>query len=333
MINTPHGFDYKKEVAKDLYKFGFKKQYVKYLINEFSDKIWSCYNKDAYLSVHHVVDDLVKTIDTDIDFVLQNMRAKYRDKYRVITRDIKDHYNTWQLVQIIIEYANGRFDPISTKAFLYNPTIENEWFRNENQVLCYNATTTYSIIKSIKTLQIDPKHQLFYHATNWKNVEGIIEEGPVHSIGRTCLDFGNMGSFYLTPDVNLAIKWASRECFNNEGALVVFSLNVEDLTNSIIFETPNDKWKTLVKESRTCEDDDNELDTYNFVYGPMLKNVGDIIKSDVEAEAHLPIRWQLASKNETSDNILRESMLGVIFRTAGSAAPPCGATRSVTKTQ
>lgn len=118
-------FSYKKEAAEELYTLGFKKIYINSLINTFSDSVWRSYDKDAYLSVSHVIDDLVETIDSDIDTVLQNMRAQFREKYKRITNDIRNHYSTWHLVQIIIEYANGAFDPISTNVFLYNPTIEN----------------------------------------------------------------------------------------------------------------------------------------------------------------------------------------------------------------
>ena len=297
-----------------MYDIGFKHTYTKSLLNRFSEANWLSMNtKTRRIRVQSIIDDLVKTIDTDIDVVLQNMRAKYRVKYTTITNDIRNHYSTLHLVQIIIEYANGRFDPISTNAFLYNPTVENKWFRNANQELCFNAVEEQNAKESINSLKVTSQQQMFYHATNWKNIQKIFRSGPNHKKGRFCLDFGIRQSFYVTPDINTAIEWASRNMFNNEGGIIVFALNLSSLTRSNFFPSPNDKWKTLVKNSRMCQTSKNDLDAFNFVYGPMLKNTRDIKELDVEAMTHLPIKWQLASKNVMSDRFLKESMIGAIF--------------------
>ena len=301
---------YKKEVIEDLYKLGFKKAYVKYLVNRFSDQVWNSYDKDAHLSVSHVIDDLVETIDTDFDTVLQNMRVQFRNKYTKATNDIRNHYSTWHLVQIIIEYANGVFDQISTNIFLYNPTIVNEWFRNENQVLCYNAAREEDVFKATRSLNLESSKQLFYHATNWQNTAGILEYGPDHTTGRLCMDFGNRRSFYVTPDINTAIEWTTRDIFKFEGAIVVFALNMTGLKNKRMFPSPNDQWKKLVKDSRMCRYKRNELD---FIYGPMLKNTKNIRDPKEQSEAHSPVRWQLASKKEESDEVLKSAMVGAIF--------------------
>lgn len=92
----------------------------------------------------------------------------------------------------------------------------------------------------------------------------------------------------------------------------------------MIFESPNDEWKALVKNSRTGKEQrSNKLDKFNFVYGPTLENVSDITKPGVEAKAHSPIRWQLASKNDKSDLILKDLMVGAIICSAGRSPRQC----------
>lgn len=72
-------FLYKKGVAKELYEIGFKRDYIKTLLSTFSDEVWSWYDQDAYLSFHHVTDDIMVEIDTDIDTILDNMRPKIQN--------------------------------------------------------------------------------------------------------------------------------------------------------------------------------------------------------------------------------------------------------------
>ena len=45
----------------------------------------------------------------------------------------------------------------------------------------------------------------------------------------------------------------------------------------------------------------------------MLKNHYEIKKHFVQAKTHIPIKWQLASKNNKSDEILKNNIFGAII--------------------
>jgi hypothetical protein len=65
----------------------------------------------------------------------------------------------------------------------------------------------------------------------------------------------------------------------------------------------------LTKSSRLCKDKRNDLDNYNFVYGPMVA----IANSNETPQPHNNIKWQLASKNNSSDKFLKKYLSHVII--------------------
>jgi len=300
----------KSLVFQEMYKVGFKQSYISKWLKPFDDSIWSDYHK--FYSVNHVIDDLILELDCDIDDILDGLRKKYRLKYSLIVNNLKDHFGTIHLAQIIFEYAKGLYDPISTNVFLFQHENESVWFEQYfegTKLSCYNAVDNKDVKEAIKSLS--SANKLFYHATSWKFHNDIMRYGPSHETGRKCLDFGINRSFYLTPDLDSALDWATRERFNNEGCIIVFSLNIDLFKKAKTFNGPNDEWKHLVKISRMCEVPRNELDNYNFVYGPMLKNISQIRTS--EAQPHFPYKWQLASKSDSSDRFLKKNIVGTIF--------------------
>ena len=309
----------KKRVCAKLYDIGFKKQYIKKWTATINDAVW---NEEDYLSDRHMIDDLVDNINqlsSDIDNVLQNMRKIYRIKYQTITSDIRDHYSLKHLVQIIIEYANGAYKPISTKKFLYNETQKSMWFKlklNDEEFEYYNAVDNKDVRNAIEKLDVKKGNKLFFHATTWKHISTIIKVGPQSTKGRECLDFGINSSFYVTPDINTAISWARKTRFDQEGGIVVFSIDLNECIKIKYkeFRSATADWKRLVKHSRLCEDENNELDFFNFVYGPMLQNSSAILHDpSLVSRAHSPIKWQMASKTVISDAFLRSCMVGAIF--------------------
>ena len=302
-----------------LYNIGFKKTYILKWSSVFNDATWSSFDSESeFLSDAHIINDLVENIETisaDIDDVLKNMRKKFRIKFKNITEDISDHYSVTHLVQIIIEYANGVYDPISTQQFLYNDTEQSNWFsyrKFNKEYKYYNATDVHDVHKAL-SLNIKPNHQYFFHATNWQNLQDIIEVGPKYDRGRMCLDFGISKSFYVTPDIDTAIQWAQSTRFNNEGGILIFSVNTNQCRKLKVFESATDEWKTLVKESRLCKRKYNDLDSYYFVFGPMLQNFKQIKQKNTIAKTHQPIKWQMASKSNSSDAFLQKHMLGAII--------------------
>lgn len=93
--------------------------------------------------------------------------------YTTITNDIREYYSNLHLIQTLLDYSYGRLGPISTKEYLYNPEIKNQWFLNKNKLLCINAPSKDDVINAINILEIEPGSQLFYHTTNWKHLETV----------------------------------------------------------------------------------------------------------------------------------------------------------------
>lgn len=155
-----------------------------------------------------------------------------------------------------------------------------------------------------------PDNELYFHATNWTGAISICKEGVVHDAGRSCLDFGMKSGFYIAPAFGDSLEWAFRKSklFKNERAILVFSISKvfpSDL-NVKRFEKPNREWTRLTKESRACFLKYNELDTFDFVYGPM---VADIYKGI----PYNPVKYQLASKSIKSDDFLNNALVGILW--------------------
>jgi len=297
----------KDDVFDKLFKIGFEQTYINRVMALFDKDQWRrLTGEDAYLSEDHIIDDLVDLIDEispNIDHVLLNIRESERAEYKRITDDIREHYSTLHLVQIIIDFANGKYNPISTNKFLYNPTHVSDWYDYNDTYHYYNAVDKNDVYKAIDDLNVERTYELYYHATNWDGIQNILKYGPKYLKGRLCLDFGIKESFYLTPDVDMAIEWACKERFMFEGGIVVFALRLSQYRNRKEFSSANAQWKALVKSSRQCLVKENELDEFDFVFGPMLNN----------STPYHPTKWQLASKNEVSDGILKENMIGAII--------------------
>lgn len=64
------------------------------------------------------------------------------------------------------------------------------------------------------------------------------------------------------------------------------------------FASANDEWKQLTTNSRRCTELSNELDKYDFIFGPIVSNINLIYKE--EAQPHNPITYQLAAKKRES---------------------------------
>lgn len=193
---------------------------------------------------------------------------------------------------------------------------------------------------------------LLFHATTWRNASSICTRGLRHFRGKDCLDFGVSPSFYLTDDLTVAVEWGEEHelAWEYEVAILVFSLPFEKMderacaalhrwrgaTSSssssqtsqnsntskrsgglkccFLGKTPNDRWSELVSRSRLCED--NELDDYDVVIGPMLRNVRAVLKGK-PARAHTDARMQMAIKSNSGDRLLNDSLVGVIWMQKG----------------
>ena len=79
------------------------------------------------------------------------------------------------------------------------------------------------------------------------------------------------------------------------------------------FSSATKNWINLTTDSRLCESSKNEMDDCDFVYGPMVANVHQVKYNKHKARTHNPPKYQLASKNNTSDKLLQQSIHSFIW--------------------
>lgn len=160
----------------------------------------------------------------------------------------------------------------------------------------------------------------YYHTTNWRSCQNIFN-GVDHTKGRDCLDFGTRESFYLSPNLNLALRWGfnKEKIYKHEIGIVIFAvpqfpsrLKVKD------FKTPTKEWENGVYLSRLCHFDEtvmdswNDLDDYDFVQGPLVANPENV-KNKIERPIAIPKSIQLASKTDESDQFLDKCLVGAFI--------------------
>jgi hypothetical protein len=231
-----------------------------------------------------------------------------------VVEPIWNEYAPSLIVDIAIEFLFDKFAeyaPNIKHGFLFDaPHVvvlknihKSVGHLNFAQDLEANERLVYSHFKK-------PDNELYFHATNWTGAISICKEGVVHDAGRSCLDFGMKPGFYIAPAFGDSLEWAFRKSklFKNERAILVFSISKvfpSDL-NVKRFEKPNREWTRLTKESRACFLKYNELDTFDFVFGPM---VADTYKGI----PHNPVKYQLASKSIKSDDFLNNALVGILW--------------------
>lgn len=100
--------------------------------------------------------------------------------------------------------------------------------------------------------------QVWFHGTTWEYAQSIIQDGIRTTKGKEYHDFGREPAFYMTSDLEVAIKKAfSHQIKEKQQALVVFIFkkgileimekrkdNIMDLTND------DEKWKEVILHSR-----------------------------------------------------------------------------------
>lgn len=113
----------------------------------------------------------------------------------------------------------------------------------------------------------------FYHGTNNKSADSILNNGIDINKGRNDADFG-LG-FYMTEDFRQAQSWA-KKLFGDDAAVVSFYADTSKLKEKI-FTSSTDEWRNHVYSNRMRKQD--LLADYDCISGPMLdgKSVGKII--------------------------------------------------------
>lgn len=246
--------------------------------------------------------------------------------FNVLEPLLNTSYSNEQLLECGLEYLFGKYGAmtsVETRYFITN--IPNHtWIKHKLYGDCCNISSldTYNnhiqlneIIRQIKK----DDYIIFYHCTNWKSCLKIIEYGSVSYWGKSCLDFGILSSFYLTPDITFALSWGekNRKRWNDEVGILVYRISKRLLASGVkkykvkYFTSANDEWKQLTTNSRRCTEQNNVLDKYDFIYGPIVSNVHNIDKE--EAQTHNPIIFQLATKTEKANKYLKNHYIGSIW--------------------
>lgn len=233
-------------------------------------------------------------------------------------------YTNEQLLECGLEYLFSKSRAISSKEMRYFiSNVQNDtWVKHEIYGACYNITldtdSHMRLNKSINELEKDD-YTMFYHCTNWNSCLKILKYGSVSYLGKKCLDFGVLPSFYLTPDINAALSWGKKngKRWENEIATLVYRVSKKLLASTVkkykvkYFACANDEWKQLTTSSRRCTEPYNELDKYDFTYGPIVSNIQQIDKQ--EAQPYYPIVYQLAAKSEKANKYLKRNYVGSVW--------------------
>jgi len=255
------------------------------------------------------------------------LRRNHCTKLMETFRPLLDSSYTYeQIFDFILDCALGKIKSVvkrQNQRFLYDDIESDSWSDREKRVVYNVASRTIKDIKGAcdSLPHVSKDVRLFFHCTNWQSYLSIMKSGVRSRFGRPCLDFGMLPSFYTTPNLDTALEWGDkcRNAWRDEACILVFGVTnshlkpQNDVDLSVKrFDTPNREWKELVAQSRRCNDDANELDDYDVVYGPMCANPERVKNGEGMATTHQAIKWQLASKSDKSDKMMSGCFKGMI---------------------
>lgn len=315
---TPIYLKFKEQILDLLREIGFKSLYIDKISNHYNNEMWTnFYNDYSKIDViKFIINKPEEYHETFLEYLIQCKFKKRRAKYwnNII---LFESYSNEQKLDFIIEYVCEKYKPTTDKPFLFNHTVVNTWYRYENYDF-YNAESIENYSELFTNLKLkSDNHQLYYHCTSYKSALSILEEGVISNAGRKCLDFGIWPSFYMTPNINTVVEYAKylTNLYENEICIFAFKLNkiILKKLKYLHFDSATNDWIDLTTNSRLCKNKKNKLDTYDFVFGPMVANVNQIKYKNKLAKTHNPPKFQLASKSEKSDKLLSNSIHSVIF--------------------
>ena len=317
---------FKEKLQHFGWRYNFINNNVPYYIGEELDNI-----RENELIKEYTKSLLVKAINTHSDksnyeiLYATGLSKKYINKLIYVIHPL---YNTCythnQLLDIAIEYALGIYEKIlkNDQKYLVNTVNLDTWVpdttfkylcnisKHLNTKLCENALLNFPDINNENS-------RLFFHATNIRSALSIVKQGISHIDGRKCLDFGINPSFYMTPDIKIAINWSNKKqrLWEGETCILIFRIPhiYMDAMKGKVFENATSEWEELVTSSRRCIVKMNDLDLFDTVYGPMASNIHAIDKNNKFARPHNILKFQLASKSVMSDMYFNKCYAGIIF--------------------
>ena len=196
-------------------------------------------------------------LSEDILYTLGLKKFKAKLYFKIIKDLIGTSYTNDQLLEIIAEYATGKFDTKidPRKGFLYNEEIVDVWYEFQG-IQCLNIKTDIylTVEQSIAKFVNNKNKYVFFHATSWENYFKIMRKGINHMAGRRCLDFGVYPSFYMTPYHLDAIQLCEKSyhLWKNMFCIMIFTTSaLKDVEGMSFrrFEKDSIEWQKLVKDS------------------------------------------------------------------------------------
>lgn len=305
---------------------GWKAYFVNSCLQRIPKHKWEEWYDEAYSDeeiLKSIARDFVVPKATSIQDLVHPMRVKFKTKFLEIITPLEDSsYDLTHLSDIIVEYATNKYKRLAVPGckYLYErghtqDTWEVEPALGHNIRICNTANihddnVSHQLRRVLNTLN---ESKLLFHCTNWDGARNICHKGPKYALGRQCLDFGVLPSFYVTPHIETAIEWGvkSSERWGNEIAFLVFRDITSHIRKTRTFSHPDKAWQELTTKSRRCQD--NVLDNMQLVCGPMVANSKQVQLGIETSRTHAHIKYQVASKSDVSDAALKSALIGVLF--------------------
>jgi len=118
--------------------------------------------------------------------------------------------------------------------------------------------------------------------------------------------------------------YALSEKFDQEVAILVFSLPDSFPSTLRVKHLEGEEWSTVTQEARKCIPEPqqirdrvvpeiNSIRRYDFLYGEMVANTEDVFRRGAVPRPHTPPKTQLTSKTRKGDAFLQEHLVGCLF--------------------
>jgi len=319
-------------LKQKLYSLGWNKSFISKNLKDLNDEMIDGYNDNhiitgfssSWIKRYGISDNISLTL---INIGINKKIANYLE---IVLKPLAGEcYTDTQIIDIAIEYIQGKYNPITSinTLFYMNENITLKWFEynyNKNKyirVMNIPYKCSIKLENNINTItnsinHIENNSTYYYHVASWKSFDSICK-GIYHGAGRQCLDFGLRPGFYLSRKVVDCLDWGEKKSklFSNEIAIFIFSIpNI--IPNTLKFKSLKGKeWVNITSLSRQCNKPDieiNELINYDFIYGDMVSNPSEVKYGEIP-RTHNPPKKQLVSKTTNSDNYLQNRIIGCYF--------------------
>lgn len=316
-----------REICKRYKELGWREDFIDEFFKEYTDWHFKMEDTEHYVEeyIEYFYSQARKQNNRTFNQLLYRMgfaQNVIEQLWSLLEPLHRTEYSDDQLVELAIEYIFGRIDPITDEHTPYCIPLQEEnalvYKRQyKGYVMNYNpqAMKPKAVIVLLKQYQ-DTDEQFYFHCTCWKHALNILDIGPKYYEGKKCRDFGIKPSFYTTTNIQMAFEWGKmhQAVWSNEVAIVVFKFDPKALHDfkSKHFNKTTEEWQTLVKHSRKCIGRLNELDTCDFVYGPVCKNQKQVREQDAVPRA-FSNKYQLAAKSDKADAFMKQHLWGTIF--------------------